>query len=294
MGPELITPDEVPIWVPGQLTVRNPDRGWRGLSVRGFRYNGSDVKVPPVRDYTIVAYHRGRTDMRRRIDGNYSSDALGPGDVSLMTRAADSRWTWSQDIEVSLVFLGQDEVAETCQQMYDREVSDVDLRDVLKADDTAIYRTATQIASEAAQGSVGSQLMVDSLTCQMAVHLLRRHSQIKFREPGVNDSLTFQQIRLVRDYVHEHLHENILLQDLAGSVALSRFHFSRQFRNATGTTPHEFVLQQRVTLARTMLHRTRLSLREVASACGFADQSHMTRIFRTRLGITPGRYRRER
>ncbi|HEX2298620.1 MAG TPA: hypothetical protein VHH34_08900 [Pseudonocardiaceae bacterium] len=73
-----------------------------------------------MRDYTIVAYHRGRPDMRRRIDGNYSNDALGPGDVSLMTRAADSRWTWSR----VLIFLGQDEVAETCHQMYDREVSD--------------------------------------------------------------------------------------------------------------------------------------------------------------------------
>lgn len=51
-----------------------------------------------------------------------------------------------------------------------------------------------------------------------------------------NDSLTFQQIRLVRDYIQEHLHENILLQELAGSIALSRFHFSRQFRNTTGTT----------------------------------------------------------
>lgn len=177
--------------------------------------------------------------------------------------------------------------------MYDREVSDVDLRDVLKADDPAIYRTATLIASEAAHGDIGSQLMVDSMSCQMAVHLLRRHSQIKFREPGANDSLTFQQIRLVRDYIQEHLHENILLQELAGAIALSRFHFSRQFRNTTGTTPHEFVLRQRITHARTLLRRTRLSLREVASACGFSDQSHMTRVFRTRLGITPGRYRRE-
>jgi AraC family transcriptional regulator len=294
MGPDLITPDEVPIWVPGQLTVRNPDDGWRGLSVRGFRYSGSDVQVPPVRDYTIVAYHRGRTDMSRQIDGDWSEDALGPGDVSLMTRAADSRWTWSQDIEVSLIFLSQEEVAETCRQMYDREVADVDLRDVLKADDPAIYRTAAQIAAEAAQGDLGSQLMVDSLSCQMAVHLLRRHSQIRFREPGMNDCLTFRQIRLVRDYIRDHIHENIGLDDLAGSIALSRFHFARQFRNTTGTTPHEFVVQQRIAHARTLLRRTGLALREIASACGFADQSHMTRIFRRRLGVTPGRYRYER
>lgn len=294
MGPDLITPDEVPMWVPGQLTVRNPDQGWRGLNVRGYRYTASDVEVPPVRDYTIVAYHRGRTDMRRRIDGDWSDDSLGPGDVSLMTRAADSRWAWSQNIEVSLIFLSQEEVAETCHQMYDREVSDVDLRDVLKADDSAIYRTASLISSEAAQGNIGSELMVDSLSCQMAVHLLRRHSQIKFREPGENDSLTFQQLRLVRDYIREHLHENILLQDLAGSVALSRFHFSRQFRNTVGTTPHEFVLRHRITYAQALLRRTRFSLREVASACGFADQSHMTRVFRKRLGITPGQYRHDR
>lgn len=293
MGTDLITPDDVHMWVPGQLTVRNPDQGWRGLNVRGYRYNASDVVVPPVRDYTIVAYNRGRTDMRRQIDGDWSEACLGPGDVSLMTRAADSRWAWTQDVEVSLVFLGQDEVAETCHQMFDREVSDVDLRDVLKADDPAIYRTAALIASEAANGNLGSQLMVDSLSCQMAVHLLRRHSQIKFREPGTNDCLTFRQIRLVRDYIQEHLHENILLQDLAGTIALSRFHFARQFRNTLGTTPHEFVLRQRVGYAQTLLRRTRMSLREVASACGFADQSHMTRLFRTRLGITPGRYRRE-
>lgn len=294
MAPDLITPDEVPIWVPGHMTVRNPDEGWRGLNVRGFQYTGSDVAVPPVRDYTIVAYHRGHTDMRRQIDGDWSSARLGPGDVSLMTRAADSRWIWSQDVEVSLVFLGQDEVAETCHQMYDREVSDVDLRDVLQAEDPAIYRTAVLIASEAAHGNVGSQLMVDSLSCQLAVHLLRRHSQIRFREPGVNDGLTFRQVRLVRDYIHEHLHENISLQDLAGSVALSRFHFARQFRNALGITPHEFVLRQRVSQAQTLLRRTRLPLREIATACGFADQSHMTRVFRTRLSITPGRFRNER
>ena len=87
--------------------------------------------------------------------------------------------------------------------------------------------------------------------------------------------------------------DNISLDDLAGSVGLSRYHFARRFRQSTGTTPHEFVLQQRVERAKTLLDRTNTALPDIASVCGFADQSHMTREFRKRVSVTPGRYRRQ-
>ena len=88
-----------------------------------------------------------------------------------------------------------------------------------------------------------------------------------------------------------HLGENISLNDLAAAVALSRFHFARMFRQSVGTSPHEYVLQQRLERARTMLSRTNASLLEIAGCCGFADQSHMNRVFRKRVGQTPGQYR---
>jgi AraC family transcriptional regulator len=96
---------------------------------------------------------------------------------------------------------------------------------------------------------------------------------------------------VVRNYVHEHLQENISLDDLAGTVGLSRYHFARRFRQSTSTTPYEFILQQRVERAKTLLHRTNPPLHDIACICGFADQSHMTREFRKRVGVTPGRYR---
>ena len=99
------------------------------------------------------------------------------------------------------------------------------------------------------------------------------------------------QERIARDYIHEHLRENIKLDDLAASVGLSRYHFARRFRQSTGITPHEFVLRQRVARAQTMLQRTSVPLADVAFACGFADQSYMTRVFKKRMGVTPGRLR---
>jgi AraC family transcriptional regulator len=291
MAQQLIAPDQLPAWVPGRLTVHNPDVGWDGLSVRGYRYGPSDVVVPPLRDYAVVAYRRGVTPMRRCVGTTWTAEEMRSGDVSLLTRATESHWVWQRDIEVVHVYLTQHELAATCRQMYDREVDDVELHDTIKAEDPGIYRTVMQIAHEAAQGEAGSKLMVDSLSCQLAVQILRNHAHVLFRQSGGPDGLTFEQDRTVRDYVHEHLAETISLDDLAAVAGLSRFHFARKFRATIGTAPHAYVLQQRVERARVLLQRTGTPIPEVAASCGFADQPHLTREFKKRVGVTPGRYR---
>lgn len=291
MTTEVIGPDEVPTWVPGQLTVSSSEEGWPGIAVRGYRYTGLDVEIPPLRDYAVIAYRRGSTAMRRRVDGDWHAETVRPGDVSLLTRSAQSHWVWPRDIEVVHVYLGQDELTSTCKQMYERDVTDVDLRDELKANDPAIHRTAMALTTEAAQGRAGSKLLIDSLTTQLCVHILRRHADVLFRETACRDALTFAQERTVRDYVRTHLNRRISLDDLANTVALSRFHFARRFRRSTGTSPHEFLLGQRVERCKAMLARTDVPLVDIAARCGFADQSHMTRVFKNHVGTTPARYR---
>lgn len=290
MSTGLIAPEQLPTWVPGELTVCSPG-GWQGVSVRGYRYRGSDVEVPPMRDFLIVAYRRGATAMRRRVDGDWVMETLGPGDVSLLTRAAASHWVWPADIDVVHVYLSCDELAATCRQMYERDVCDFELRDEVKADDPAIYRTAMAIADEAALGAAGSRLLVDSLSTQLGVYILRRHAEVLFREPTGEGGLTFAQQRTVCDFIRAHLDETVTLDDLAASVALSRFHFARCFRSSTGTSPHEFVVRQRIELAKTLLTRTSTPLSDIAARCGFADQSHLTRVFNKHVGTTPGNYR---
>jgi len=290
----LIKPEQLPTWVPGRLTVCSPDAGWNGVSVRGYRYASSDVLVPPIRDFMIVAYRRGVTSMRRRVDRQWLDERLAPGDVSLLTRAADSHWVWDSDIEVVHVYMTQEELASTCKQMYERDIQDVELHDEVKADDPAIHHTAMLIAREAAHGGAGSGLLVEALSCQLAVHILRRHAHVLFRESHDHDGLTFRQERAVRDYVHAHLGETITLDDLAGAAGLSRYHFARRFRASTGTTPHDYVLRQRVARAQTLLTRTDRPVLDVALMCGFADQSHLNRVFKKHTGVPPGFYRKHR
>ena len=98
-------------------------------------------------------------------------------------------------------------------------------------------------------------------------------------------------LRRVRDYVLEHLADNISVEALAAIVGLSRFHFARAFKQSEGVTPHRFLLQCRVRRAQELLAGTELPLAQIALAAGFSDQSHCSRRFRELVGLTPSKYR---
>jgi AraC-like DNA-binding protein len=98
-------------------------------------------------------------------------------------------------------------------------------------------------------------------------------------------------LRRVMEYVDTHLASSLPLSKLAMVAGLSRMHFAAQFKMATGSSPHQFVLKQRVERAKTMLADTKDELVDVALSVGFQSQAHFTTVFRRFAGETPGRWR---
>jgi len=94
----------------------------------------------------------------------------------------------------------------------------------------------------------------------------------------------------IKDYLIAHMAEPTDFQTLAGQGGLSAWHLIRVFRKATGLTPHAWLVDRRVHHARELL-RAGESPSHIAVQCGFADQAHLTRSFKARLGVTPGQYR---
>lgn len=105
--------------------------------------------------------------------------------------------------------------------------------------------------------------------------------------PGERKDLAL--IRHARALIDDDPAAAVTLEDLARVSGLSRFQLVRQFARATGLTPHAYLVQRRIEHARRMIAGG-TGLAEAAAACGFADQSHMTRIFIRKYGITPGAY----
>ncbi len=84
-----------------------------------------------------------------------------------------------------------------------------------------------------------------------------------------------------------HLDQAIALEDLAGVAGFSPSHFTAMFRRATGLAPHQYLMERRVEHARALLTATTLPIADVAVRSGFADQSHLTRVFKRHVGLTP-------
>ena len=100
------------------------------------------------------------------------------------------------------------------------------------------------------------------------------------------------QARRARELLDANLDGKLLLSQLAEKCGLSTRHFARAFRQSMGVPPHRWLLSRRVERAKDLLRDPMLSLAEVALACGFADQSHFTRMFTTLAGLSPGLWRR--
>lgn len=91
--------------------------------------------------------------------------------------------------------------------------------------------------------------------------------------------------------IEETLAEPIRVDDLVALSGLPRSQFYARFRTAVGKNPYAYVLSRRLDRARELIEGSDAPLAQVALACGFASQSHLTDAFRDRLGVTPGRYR---
>jgi AraC family transcriptional regulator len=98
-------------------------------------------------------------------------------------------------------------------------------------------------------------------------------------------------IRRAIERLEDNFIENVSVTDLAGHAHLSVDHFTRIFRNVTGTTPHKYLLRVRLSHARKLMQGAQaIGLNEVAINCGFCDQAHFGRHFRRYFGITPAAF----
>ncbi len=136
-----------------------------------------------------------------------------------------------------------------------------------------------------------SRLFVDQLASAIGTHIVQQY--------GGKPVASKNGRKLSRS--HEALAKNILLNNLKGDISildvakacnLSRGYFIHAFRETTGMTPYRWLQNERISRACELLRTSKLSLSEVATACGFTDQSHFTRAFASALGTSPGAWRR--
>jgi AraC family transcriptional regulator len=164
------------------------------------------------------------------------------------------------------------------------------LREDLEFRDGELEALLRAMACEVASGCPNGRLYAESASLALLAALqVRLGLAGTVRERG---RLTRAQLTEVENFVEQHLEGELSLAALASVVCLSAPHFARLFRNATGFTPHRYVMRKRTQRACELLQRTAMPLAAVAQSTGFSSQSHMNAVIGTLVGATPGEVRR--
>jgi AraC family transcriptional regulator len=159
-------------------------------------------------------------------------------------------------------------------------------------DDATISSLGRAVLPALSRPDQASQLFVDHILLALGIHVAQIYGGMRPLSPPIRGGLAAWQVRRAKEILSANLDGRMPLKEVARECRLSVSHFSRAFRRTTGAAPHSWLLTHRIEAAKTKLRDGRLSLSDVALACGFADQSHMTRVFTRIVGISPGAWRR--
>jgi AraC family transcriptional regulator len=139
-------------------------------------------------------------------------------------------------------------------------------------------------------GRETDSLFIDWIGLAFHAHIVDTYSDA--RPAGIDRwSIAPWRLRDACDWMMARLDDTFSIAEVAAQVDMTPGYFARAFRQATGEPPHRWLMRKRIERARELLQNPKNSLAEIASACGFADQSHLTRVFGRIEGVTPGRWR---
>jgi AraC-like DNA-binding protein len=136
------------------------------------------------------------------------------------------------------------------------------------------------------------RLFLDHVVLALNMHFAYAYGGMRSAARMARGGLAPWQERRCKELINSRLGEQISLSELAKECRLSPSHFAAAFRQTTGESPHRWLMKRRVESVIEMLVSSELALSSIALECGFADQSHMTRVFTVMVGTPPGVWRR--
>ncbi|MBM9401128.1 helix-turn-helix transcriptional regulator [Gluconacetobacter azotocaptans] len=160
--------------------------------------------------------------------------------------------------------------------------------------DSVMCHIAQVLEPALARPEEANAYFLEHIFAAVCVHI--GHSYGDLQRPRTPDRVTLSphQVRRVQDWLRVEIKAPPTLQELAASCSLSVSHFTRAFRENTGLPPHRWLLAERVRQAQDMLYQSEMPISHIALDCGFADQSHLTRVFSRHIGVSPAAWRRQK
>ncbi len=292
-------------YLPTSPILSSREADWESVTVRAYD-EPSDLEetlFPGGPDIYLVLVTSGTVQVdEREMDGPWITYPIREGDWFLTPAGGGPyalRWkSLSTDpLKTLHLHLNVDFFSRTAQQVVSHDPKHVIVHERTGFQDPLLTHLGLSLQQELqhpAPAPLG-KVYAETAAQMLSVHLLRHYTTTNVSPiHEYSRKLSSHQLQRLTTFILDRLNQPLSLETLAQQVGFSSYHFARLFRQATGESPHQYVLRQRLAVAKRLLKETDLPLTHVALEVGIPNQSHFTQAFKRYCGMTPLVYRQER
>lgn len=249
-------------------------------------YDTTEYRVP----MHVISMILGSIYTERWLGGHFQREFQNQGDINIIPAYTLHRVQWQ--LEGQFMFVA---IEPTLFRQVGEDLVNPDNIELIPhfatVRDPLIQGILFTLKRELESDGIGGNLYIDHLKTALAIHLLRWYCASQPKIISYSNGLSQQKLQQVIDYIDHRLSEKIRLVDLAKVANMSQYYFCSLFKQSLGISPYQYIIGQRIELAKKLLKQQELPIVDVALKCGFSNQNHLNKQFRKRTGITPLAYR---
>ena len=266
------------------------EQPWRGVLLE--RHIIDPLELPKHEHHELCLHLQisGKDRMQWWSGGQHGVENTFPGSIMLVPAGTEDRELWHGPSERLIVSLAPELLEHVAANA---GAKSPEFLPRWSLQDASLEHLLFEMGREAAEGWPLGRLYADLTATSLVSLLLRHHAADPMNLRALRGGLPMPQLRRAMEYMSTKLDEDLNLDEIAGEVRLSSFHFAREFRALTGKTPYQYLLDQRMERAKYLLKNQVWSVQEIAAMVGFRSPVNFVRTFRQRIGATPGQWRKQ-
>lgn len=276
--------------LPSAVAKAGKEQPWRGVLLERHTVTPMEIPEHEHKDFCLHLQMTGQEAMEWWSEGQNGLERTVPGSMILLPAGTRDRLLWHGPSERLILSMNPELLKKVAEEA---GVSSLEFEAQWSLHDASLQRLLYEMGREAAEGWPLGRLYADLVSSGLASLLLRRHTVDPVDLGQVRGGLPMPQLRRSMEFITTNLDRDLRLEEIAREVNLSPFHFAREFRAQTGQTPYQYLLDQRMDRAKSLLKNSMWTVQEVAQMTGFHSPVNFVRSFRQRVGMTPGAWRRD-